>query len=345
MSNQPHALFKKLLIQTTPQFPDLDSVQRALEKEGVDHAKKLQPTDLLFLAVYNDLHAAIPRLIQLNADIQVKHPESNVTLLQAATMVHTPLAYLELLIELGLNPEDKDPSLNNNLIQMLLIGEQKIKNLDILYQCVDFFLEKGIDVNHQDKYGFTVLMDALRNPDLHPMVPFLLKKGASTTLFSQNEQSLFHIIEGAPHERRFLVNILMEYGANPAVVNKYGNVFVDQPSIYEGSFLEVNEWFNSLVEKGLNPNHRNNAGKSLLEEAVWCESVEMVKILLNQPLIDINSKNKEGHDVFEHFKYYQPSTRNPLIEEIRGLLYAHLEKQNLTQVIPKSTRTKFGVRL
>ena len=90
-----------------------------------------------------------------------------------------------------------------------------------------FFLEHGADINAVNMVGRTALMRATVNKKFE-MIELLLKKGASINSLDNDKTSALLYIYTIPtvdissKYKSKLVNILLKYGADVNIPNKYG---------------------------------------------------------------------------------------------------------------------------
>lgn len=177
-------------------------------------------------------------LVKNGADINAKFNQGNlqgVNILMAAPPVDYNTA-LYFMLKNGLNINDTDAKGNNILHYLVKQDNPKL---------IEFFVKKGVDINHKNIYGQTPLMVASFNRDL------LLDLGADATAVDNDGKSvlLYHInnfddrlFDAAdlkakdPDGHGVLYYILKQRPNNTEIVKKFvergGDVNIDGPKLY-----------------------------------------------------------------------------------------------------------------
>lgn len=71
---------------------------------------------------------------------------------------------------------------------------------------IDFFLDNGVDINHQNMFGTTALMFAVKGQSLE-IVKYLIDKGADTSLKKTNGKSAFDIMKNKESKFRKYIKL------------------------------------------------------------------------------------------------------------------------------------------
>ncbi len=78
---------------------------------------------------------------------------------------------------------------------------------------INFYIEKGVDINAQDMYGMTPLHYAMRIKNLDA-IKTLLEAGANPNIPNEDGITALNYINGMPKELD-LLKLMLEKGANP----------------------------------------------------------------------------------------------------------------------------------
>lgn len=120
---------------------------------------------------------------------------------------------------------------------------------------LSFLLDKGLNINHQNKDGLTPLMLSVKHPhdDFHK-IKFLIEKGADVNLLDNNYQNaLFH------SNSLLYIQTLVEAGININQVNKWGDGILSNRLDYEAY-----ESFDYLLDQGVDASPVNDWGLNVL---------------------------------------------------------------------------------
>ncbi|NAX45442.1 ankyrin repeat domain-containing protein [Photobacterium halotolerans] len=83
-------------------------------------------------------------------------------------------------------------------------------------ESINYLIEKGLDVNAIDDYGYTPLIYAVRQRNV-PAMRALLENGADKTIEQRGKDSVSALrmaVKGKPYQYD-VVKVLLEYGADP----------------------------------------------------------------------------------------------------------------------------------
>jgi ankyrin repeat protein len=192
-------------------------------------------------------------------------------------------AYKYLIEDLKIDPNsvgDDGENVLHNLVR-------KQKQEDI----IAYFLAKGVDVNHQDKVGNTVLINASRGT-VAVVQTFFTEIKDLNTVNSAGQSALTHAIENGSSE---MVDFLLAKGAKANLIDTDGNnlaYYLVQSARKEGKD-GFNEKLNRLKEAGFDITIPQKDGNTLYHLAV-AKNDRNLFIKIEEFGVDINSKNKEG---------------------------------------------------
>ena len=187
--------------------------------------------------------------------------------------------YLE---SLGLEPNVVGKDSKNPLHYLAYRG----KDEDVL----QFFLDKGVDVNLQDADGNTPFMNAVRGNDLQ-MIKLLQPYVNSINLKNNNGHSA--LTYAFSRNSVETVEFLLKHQADITVLDKNGNSL----AYYVLNTFNNAEEFESklaiLQTHQIPLNAKQGDGNTLLHEAVKSENLDLIKRVM-QFDIPINAKNNDG---------------------------------------------------
>ncbi len=175
---------------------------------------------------------------------------------------------------------------------------RKPKQIEI----INYFLDKGVDVNSKDKEGNTALMNAASGKETEALELLLTKVKDNNIQNLKGESALTMAIKsGTPKA----VEVLIGKGANTNVIDKEGynlGFYLIQSYKVEGGNASKESPFTAkmklLQDKGLNLAVAQKDGNTLFHFAVLKNDLSLFKQLsvLN---IDVNAKNKDGLTVLQ----------------------------------------------
>ncbi len=141
-----------------------------------------------------------------------------------------------------------------------------------------------LDLNSQDKRGFTALHAASQNGQME-IVRYLLQFKVNVNTTSKNKET--PLLSALARSHIGVAKLLMENGADVNVMNVNGETPL-MLAAGNGS-LEICQ---ALIEKNANPNQKDKEGNTALMHAVRSGNFEIVKFLVEKNA-DVNIKNKQ----------------------------------------------------
>lgn len=192
-------------------------------------------------------------------------------------------AYKYLVEDLKINPNavgDDGENVLHNLVR-------KQNQEDI----IAYFLAKGVDVNHQDKAGNTVLMNASR-AKVEVIKPFISKVKDINVVNKKGLSALSFAIEnGAPE----MVEFLLANGAKTTIIDAKGNnlAYYLIQSVRKDGKDGFDEKLSLLKNSGFDIAIPQKDGNTLYHLAVAKNDLNLFKKITAFG-IEINAKNNEG---------------------------------------------------
>lgn len=196
---------------------------------------------------------------------------------------YNSLEYFKYLEDLGINPnitnkEGKTPL--HNLAK---------SNKDI--ETLQYFINKGVDVNQIDKDGNTALILASQRNSLEAITLFLKE----TKTINQTNKKGYTALTKALRNEPKVVELLIKEGADVRLIDKKGydltyHLFKNYQKKNQADFQEK---LKLLSHKGLKVNSTQKDGSTLYHLAVENQNLDMLNLIKLYD-IDINIKNKNG---------------------------------------------------
>ncbi|APG64828.1 hypothetical protein LPB136_05390 [Tenacibaculum todarodis] len=156
---------------------------------------------------------------------------------------------------------------------------------------LNYFIDKGVDVNQADKEGNTALLNAVSRNSFE-VIKLLASKTTNINHVNKNGQSA---LTKALRNNVNIVEFLLKKGADVSIIDSKGNnlgyyVFNTFNPKNEKEFQQK---VNLLKAKGLQVDKPQKNGNTLFHLAVEKQSLAMLKYI-EKYKININAKNSEG---------------------------------------------------
>jgi len=196
---------------------------------------------------------------------------------------YNSLEYFKYLESLGINP-----NITNN------DGKTPLHNLATRnkeIQTLQYFIDKGVDVNQADKDGNNALILASSSNSLKAISLFADKTSAINQQNKKGFTALTYALKNSPEVVEYLIN----KGANISVIDNKGyNLTYHLFQSYKTKEQEAFEQKLALLKsKGIQVENAQKDGTNLYHIAVEKNSVALLSVI-NKYSIDINAKNEKG---------------------------------------------------
>jgi ankyrin repeat protein len=271
-----------------------------LKKAGVTNSYNPQGKEEIFIqaAKDNDIQC-VKKYIERGIDPNYKDKYERTALQWAVMYGYEDMVNLLLKQGADLNISQK----NNNFIPLLTAAD----NGDL--KLVKLLLDKGIDIDIQDRFGFTALMLGCKEQNTKT-VKYLLDRGADpskkTTL---GQDAFWYAFEKRNYE---ILEILINHKCymNSYYFSKYSGSapYFPATALYQAIYYDDFEMAEFLIDHGADVNIPNNIGLSPLSLAVVKNNYALTEILLKNKA-DVNYLDKKEHSVL----YYAEKLNNSKI--------------------------------
>jgi uncharacterized protein len=275
---------------------DIAAVRRLLREGASINSQYKNGTTALMVAASNDRTEIVRLLIEKGAPVSARTDQGGTALSAAAGFAKTPT--LRLLLDHG-----ADPSVPYNDGGTVLVTAAERGNSD----AVALFLAKGASLEQKNQalfaaaHGIPIAIMEIKsdsnqtvkarysaeadpNSGYSRTIKLLLRSGAQIEARGEDDSDGgTPLILAATYGETDAVNELLENGADPDAVDKYGSTaliaaacdcaIIDMPDTYESMKL--------LLQKHANPNAKNKAGMSPLMAAVTWSRTDNMKLLLD----------------------------------------------------------------
>ncbi|MFK8266625.1 ankyrin repeat domain-containing protein [Capnocytophaga cynodegmi] len=255
----------------------------SLEGNEVDKLTHDKRTYLFWAAFQNNL-PLINYLLQKGADVNVKDSHMYTPLLFAAVRGNINTELYDILINKGVNINEK----NENGANALLLAIPHMKDL----KEAQYFIKKGLSLKSIDNNGDNALFYAARNGN-QKIINQLIKKGLNPkTLNNKGQNLMFAASEGSRMKTNNLefFKYIESLGVSPNQKDKEGLT----PLFTLSSRHKDIAVLNYFLDKGNSVNQLDKEGNTPLINASSRNSLEVVSLLENKSS-NINATNSQGH--------------------------------------------------
>ena len=240
---------------------DLETLQKLPENENVNIIDLSTGKTALDYAAENQHEHIVQFLLKRNANANL-HNECGETPLMLA--LDNMKIVKMLLNQSTVNAADKEGNsvlmLALNRLEMLAFKRLRIDvaqnaaETQHYNEVAQLLLDAGAEVNTQNSYGDTPLMEAARYADIDTVEKIILKEA---DVNMQNNVGNTALIEAAVHNRFNIVNLLMRHEADINAQNKAGNT-----ALIEAAQHGQSQMAKLLIKKGADFTIQNNAGET-----------------------------------------------------------------------------------
>ncbi len=201
----------------------------------------------------------------------------------------SPILLFKYFESLGLDPAKSTKS-GRNALHNLAFRSNDVKTLQ-------YFIDKGADVNQVDKDGNTPLINASARGGLEK-VKFLANK--TKDINSKNKEGFSSFMRAIKYNNMDVVEFLADAGAQIEV--KADGVYDLGYHVVDGTRNNLDlfdQKMKFLMSKGYNPKTTQFDGQTLLHVAISRQNIEFLKRLIALG-IDINAKDANGQTILHH---------------------------------------------
>lgn len=303
-----------------------DIIKYLIEQEGNDVHKKTHHsrTYLQWAAASGNLEL-VDYLIAKGSDVNYKDSYGDAVVAYAASAGNQNTDVFEALFKAGVDPK----ATYEHGANLIMFGIANDKDLKI----TEYFMSKGIALDHKDAYGRTVADYAAKLGNLD-IIEKLVARGIKPT-----DQALFFATQGSRQKVNGLdvyQTLIEKYKLNPQAINPDGatilhalarradaatiNYFLSKGIDVAKADKDGNtalmvaaagnnaELVQTLLTKVNNVNAVNEDGQSALTKSVASSSAEVVSVLLNNGA-EANILDKNNNNLaFHWFNSFRPAT-------------------------------------
>ncbi|XP_071115744.1 putative ankyrin repeat protein RF_0381 [Haliotis cracherodii] len=275
---QPNHLWDALdprLRARKKQPQNLRQFAQELQAEKEHQTQVYSDTDLLHASKEGDLSRVNSVLSDPRANINAMDKDKMTPVMFAASSGHREV--FDLLVRKGANLSLSDVT-GDNILHLACNGE----NVDI----VKYVLTQNIvDINSRDADEWTPVMATAYNGD-KGVFDVLVEAGADLSLLNNNEEDIFYLAcEGGNVE---IIKYLLTQGNVDINRKQYGSTTVMEAALANNKVV-----FDFLVKEGADLSLLSDDNGNILHSACVGGNVEIVKYLLTQNIVDINSQDGE----------------------------------------------------
>ncbi|XP_063912691.1 ankyrin-3-like [Zophobas morio] len=220
----------------------------------------------------------ITLLVENGIDVNAKN-KNGTTPLQLACK-HTVYEKVEMLLTCGALTNLMDEE-NNNALHYASNSEYENQHI------INLLIQKGVDVNAQNKYGTTALQLACKN-GVYGNTEILLEYDASIKITDENNQSALHYALESEADNQCVIKLLIEKGIDINTRSENGTTAL-QLACKKG----VYDLVDMLLEFGASVNTLDKCNNNALHYGLWArgDNRRILKLLIEKG-VDIRVQNK-----------------------------------------------------
>ena len=219
----------------------------------------------LHAAVCGGLYDMTMYLIERGSNVSKRDKKGRTALMRSVDKGNK--AILELLLEAGGNPNDKDPHGKHVLFYGLQPTSRHLA-------CIEMLLQEGADINTQDENSQTMMVCAVEEGYID-ITATLIQLGADVTVKNVAGESLIYI--AAVRDHCDLIPILVNAGAPKNEVDAEGNT-----AIHYCAINRKMDMMKRLASYGVELTLQNKDGDTPMHQAVTDDAQEIIKYLMGR---------------------------------------------------------------
>ncbi len=274
---------------------DNATVKHVLEKAGND-VNKLTHDGRTYLmwAAYADNLDMVKYLVSkgAKADVKGSHGYNAINFAARGGVTNTNL--YDFLLASGANLNDRT---NNGANAILLVaptttGYGMESNSDSGYEIIQYFAEKGLDINSTDADGNGIFNYAARGGDV-ALLKTLVDKGLPYKTINKNGgNAILMASQGSDNPKNGLETFtyLESLGISPNITDKEGR----NPLHAIASVSDDLKLFEYFIDKGVAADKADKTGRTPFMNAANSNELEVVRFF-SEYVKDINAQDENGH--------------------------------------------------
>lgn len=275
------------LLLLIPHLKDLKETDYFIKKGLSLKAKDNDGNNAIFYAARNGNQNIINQLIKKKINPKALNNKGENLLFAAAEgarMKSNGLDFFQYIESLGINPNQA----NNDGLTPLFVLSQRHRDVAV----INYFIDKGNDVNQTDKNGNNPLMNAAQRSTPEIISIFAEKTNNINLQNNEGHSALTNAVRSNAPE---IVSLLLSKGADIQVKDLNGNslTYYLVNSYSPRDTKNFDEKWAILSSKGLDFTTTQNQGNTLYHLAVDKGSLPLLEKVAT-PAIDINARNSEG---------------------------------------------------
>lgn len=276
-----------VLLTIVPHVKNIDEIRyftkRGLSLNSVDN----NGNNAIFYAARSGSQNIIDQLIKKKIPYKITNNKGENLMFAAAEGTRTNtnnLAFFQYLESIGIDPNEK----NNQGITPLFVIAQRHRDVAV----IDYFIQKGNNVDQADEKGNTPLMNATNRSSLE-IVTILANK--TKNINAQNKEGKSALTNAVQNNSAEVVAFLLSKGSNIKVKDNKGNTLLSYliNSYSQRETKKFEEKWTLLKNEGLDLTQTQADGNTPYHIAVEKMSLPLLQKVAN-PSIDINAKDNQG---------------------------------------------------
>ncbi|MEA3553560.1 MAG: ankyrin repeat domain-containing protein [Campylobacterota bacterium] len=293
------------------------------------------------------------KLLENGADPTIIDPDGSNFITHTALRGEDGEELLDVAIEQGCdlnsNVADKSSVLMEVMYAFTRVTDGELQRRDELKNVASKLLENGSDINVIDKNGETVLFDMIRKNDIEGCA-FLLEKDVDVNQINKNHDTPLAVAILNGIYSLDVILLLLQYKADPTIRNKHSQTI---PEVLNNIILHVHnnkeikdsdivdnikvdgKYMLILKEiifiKDFDFSYLDSTGNPLFFTPFVYGDMKTCKLYINSGL-DINLKNRYGHNIFYEYVYKSFKTDIYFPEFRENLVFLLVNKADIKSV-------------
>ena len=293
------------------------------------------------------------KLLEKGADPTIVDPNGSNFITHTALRGEDGEELLDVAIEQGCdlnsNVADKSSVLMEVMYAFTRVTNGELQRRSELKNVANKLLENGSDINAIDKNGETIIFDMIRKNDIEGCA-FLLEKDVDVNQINKNHDTPLAVAILNGIYSLDIILLLLQYKADPTIRNKHSQTI---PEVLNNIILHIHnkkEMSNSdivdsikidgkymlilkeiIFIKDFDFSYLDSTGNPLFFTPFIYGDMKTCKLYINSGL-DINLKNKYGHNIFYEYVYKSFKTDIYFPEFRENLVFLLVNKADIKSV-------------